>query len=134
MTPDIATPAHQFVKAIDVRPYRWGVWCTIGDRPTPFVNVIESCRWSEDGRKIWWMLGTHNTQLAAPEEMVELVPIPRGEWESEGASEEAYQRFLKERPILAVTRMDAGAGCEVVAEETSATRPTTMPDATGRLP
>ncbi len=61
------------VRAIDIKPYRYGVWCTIEDNPKPFVNEIVNRRWSEDGQHIWFMLDTHNFMKATPEEEVAVV-------------------------------------------------------------
>lgn len=63
------------IKAIDVIPHHWAVWCTVGDRPKPFSNEICSRRWSEDGEYIWFLLDTHNFLKAAPDEELELVPV-----------------------------------------------------------
>lgn len=68
-------PAMVKVRAIDVLPYRFGIWCTVGGWPQPFANEIVGSRWSEDGKKIWFMLETHNFQEADPDELMELVPI-----------------------------------------------------------
>lgn len=61
------------VRARDVLPYHWGIWCRVGDDPKPFVNTIEGVSWSEDGQHLWFMLGTHNFYKADPDEEVELV-------------------------------------------------------------
>ena len=66
------------VKAIDVIPYRWSLWCTVGDCPDPFANEIVRRRWSEDGQHIWFMLESHNFLKAAPDDELELVPIRKG--------------------------------------------------------
>lgn len=54
----MTTPATKQVRAIDVRPYQWAIWCTVGRDTRPFANAIESRRWSEDGQTIWFLLGT----------------------------------------------------------------------------
>ena len=68
-------PKIERVRAIDVRPYHWGIWCTVGGQPNPFTNPIVSARRSEDGKKLWFMLESHNFQDAAPEEILDLVPL-----------------------------------------------------------
>lgn len=67
-------PEMKKVRARDVVPYEWAVYCTMGDDPKPFANAIELVKWSEDGQHLWFLLGTHNTYKAAPDEEVELVP------------------------------------------------------------
>lgn len=65
-------------RAVDVTPHLHGIYCTVGDSK-PFVNEIVLRRWSEDGKKIWFMLNTHNFDCARPEEemdVVEIVPDP----------------------------------------------------------
>ena len=64
------------LKALDVKPHHFALWCRIEDGE-PFENEIVSRRWSDDGQKITFMLGTHNFFFASPDEEVELVPIPR---------------------------------------------------------
>ena len=73
--PTPVEPTLQKVKAIDVKPYRWAVWCTIEGNPKPFANDIVSRRWSEDGAHIWFMLDTHNFLNAQFDEVLELVPL-----------------------------------------------------------
>lgn len=74
---DVGLPPEQTkVRAIDVKPHHWGVWCTVGDRPEPFVNEIVTRKWSEDGSKILFMLDTHNFMSADPEEVLDLVEMP----------------------------------------------------------
>lgn len=54
-----SVPAMQKVRAIDVRPYQWALWCTVAGIPQPFANEIEHRQWIEDGQSIWFGLGTH---------------------------------------------------------------------------
>lgn len=96
-------PETKRIKARDVRPYHWGIWCTVGDDPKPFVNSIEGRSWSDDGSKIWFMLGTHNFHCAAPDEELDLVAVEASwpmisdtEWEREQV------RFFAERPVPTV--------------------------------
>lgn len=70
---DTEEPQFQLVKARDVIPYHWALWCTVGDSK-PFANVIVMARWSEDGKRIVFMLDTHNFDQADPDEELELVP------------------------------------------------------------
>jgi hypothetical protein len=62
------------IRATDVRPYRWALWCSV-DGGEPFANPIEGRRWSEDGQHIWFMLDTHNFYKAAPDDEIELIPV-----------------------------------------------------------
>ena len=87
------TPEMKSERAIDARPYQWAVWCRVGGAPKPFANVIESRSWSEDGRHIWFLLGTHNFMKARPDEELELVPTPHHEHDRDDTAE-----FLAKRP------------------------------------
>lgn len=60
------------MKAIDIQPHRWAVWCAVEDGK-PFANEIVTRSWSEDGERIWFMLETHNTLKALPDELVDVV-------------------------------------------------------------
>lgn len=71
--PDIEAPERVKVRAIDVKPYRWALWCSIEGGP-PFENEICLRRWSDDGQGIWFMLESHNFLYAEPNEILELVP------------------------------------------------------------
>lgn len=63
------------MKARDVVPFGFGVWCTVGGRKEPFVNTIVSNKWSEDGKSLWWMLESHNFHNPGPDEMVQVVRL-----------------------------------------------------------
>lgn len=62
------------LRALDVIPYRFGMWCTIAGS-MPFVNPIVHRSWSEDGECIWLMLDSHNFQQAKPDAMLKVVPL-----------------------------------------------------------
>lgn len=62
----------QKVKALDVVPFRWALWCRIGDGE-PFANPIVSAKWLEDGR-IGFMLDSHNFLIVEPDAELELIP------------------------------------------------------------
>jgi hypothetical protein len=62
------------VKAINIRPYFYDLACMMGDRG--FLNTLCCRRWAEDRSKIWWLLDSHNTFSAKPDEMVLVVPNP----------------------------------------------------------
>lgn len=68
-----AKPETELVRAIDVKPNHWSLWCTVGGSE-PFANEIVSRKWSDDGEKIVFMLESHNFLFALPEEELELVP------------------------------------------------------------
>ena len=68
-------PEQKLVRAIDVKPHRWAIWCTVEGDPKPFANEIELRSWSEDGKRIVFMLGTHNFLSAEPEDLILLVPL-----------------------------------------------------------
>ncbi len=75
---------EQRIKAIDLIPHRWGIWCTIpddsqpGGKSKPFVNEICSRKWSDDGESIWFMLESHNFLNKKPDEEIEVVPYVSG--------------------------------------------------------
>jgi hypothetical protein len=89
-------PKTERVRAIDVKPYEWGIWCTVGGHSEPFVNAIEGRRWSEDGARIWFTLSTLNFQDAAPDEEMDLVPMPPSRF----APFDSQEAFLAKRPPL----------------------------------
>lgn len=69
-----AEPEQVELRAIDIIPYRFGIWCTI-EKGEPFVNPIVLRNWSEDGEHIWFMLDSHNFYKAEPDAVVKVVPI-----------------------------------------------------------
>jgi len=112
------TPAMQKVHAIDVRPYRWGIWCRVGDNPKPFTNAIESRRWSDDGQTIWFMLGTHNFHNARPDEELTLVPMEESRYVDYSREEAEHAQFLAERPTHAAKCAACGGSGMVPASTT----------------
>lgn len=79
MNTETEPPEVVTLKARDIKPYHYGVWCIVGDPDTgnkskPFSNTICSIKWSEDGEHLWFMLDTHNTMKVAPDEEIEVVP------------------------------------------------------------
>ena len=70
MTQD--SPKLITMKAIDVRPWQYAVWSSIGDEE-PFSNTIVHRKWSEDGARIWWMLDSHNFIAYTPDDMVKVI-------------------------------------------------------------
>jgi hypothetical protein len=113
-----ATPAGQKVRAIDVRPYQWAIWCTVADhfgpdgKLKPFANEIEGRKWSDDGQSIWFMLGTHNFYNAKPDDVLELVPI---EPKSPKVTDEEQADFVRSRPVPMIKCPTCGGGGKVVA-------------------
>lgn len=93
------------LKAIDVRPYKYSIWCTIADSES-FVNEIVYRKWSEDGEYIWWMLDTHNFAKHKPDEMVEVIELEDKYLPSD--FEEEPQNFLSKRPKPTVVCQHCG--------------------------
>lgn len=92
-------PVLQRVKARDVVPYEWAVWCTVEGRPRPFANTIEHVKWTEDGQRLSFMLGTHNFYSAAPDDELELVPCtPFGSSELQASVREEHAHTIANRP------------------------------------
>lgn len=89
----MSDPEFRSVRAIDVVPYHWGIWCTVQGDPNPFVNHIVGATWSDDGKHIWWMLESHNFQKAEPDEMVELVPIEPSEFFRQSGMKATAERW-----------------------------------------
>ena len=104
-------PETKKVRAIDVRPYEWGVWCTVGDDKRPFVNRIEHRAWSDDGLSIWFGLETHNSKNAEPDEEIDLVPLVRPEF----APKDDQDAFLAKRPVPTVECATCGGKGRVPA-------------------
>lgn len=73
------------VRAIDVKPNHYGIWCSIAGRK-PFINPIVLRRWSEDGQQISFMLDSHNFQFCKWDEMMDVVP---------------YEMYPKNKKLLA---------------------------------
>jgi hypothetical protein len=91
-------PALVKKRAIDVLPYVNAIWCTVAGSK-PFANTIESRSWSEDGSKIWFMLGTHNFYDAAPDAEIEVVEVKcSAAAESLARWHEEDARKMAERP------------------------------------
>jgi len=88
------------VKAIDVVPYLYGVWCTVGGGE-PFVNGIDYVSWMEDG-KIGFGLDTHNFMDAEPDAMIDVVEIEfePGSWRAENR-----ERHKKEHAAFVAKRL-----------------------------
>ena len=75
LTEQDAPPPLVTMKAIDVRPYLYAVWCTVGDDPKPFANDLVHRKWSDDGEFIWWMLDSFNFVKHKPDDLVQVVQI-----------------------------------------------------------
>lgn len=71
------------ILARDVKPYHYGIWCTIAGNPKPFVIQFVSVKWSEDGKHLWFMLDSHNFHKAKPNEELSLVPMEPGKYAAE---------------------------------------------------
>ena len=67
-------PPTVTIKARDVKPYHFGMWCTVGGG-RPLVNEIVVVCWTDDGKRIKFMLGSHNFWFGDPDEVLDLVPI-----------------------------------------------------------
>lgn len=87
-------PKTQKIKAIEVQPYFWGQWCTV-DGSEPFVNTIVVKSWSRDGKKISFMLDSHNFMSVHPDEEMELVPLKPS---TPPHFQESVQAFIEKRP------------------------------------
>jgi hypothetical protein len=68
------------VRAIDIKPNHYGIYCSIAsiEGGKPFVNPIVLRRWCEDGQRISFMLDSHNFDIYAWDEMVNVVPYTIG--------------------------------------------------------
>lgn len=67
-------PVTEKVRARDVKPYHYGIWCTVGGGQ-PFNNVICGVRWSDDGARLWFNLESYNSYDVDPDEEIELIPL-----------------------------------------------------------
>ena len=80
------TPEMVKIRAIDVKPYHYFLWCRIGNGE-PFANEIVYRKWSDDGKRIVFGLETHNYYFAEPDEMMELIPVKLGTRSAETMAE-----------------------------------------------
>lgn len=93
-------PTPVRLKAIDIVPYRYGVWCAVEDGE-PFANEVVVRSWAEDGEHIWFMLETHNTLKARADEEIEVVELPPDKYvtpERRAEREERDRRRMAMRP------------------------------------
>ena len=71
-------PESVVVKARDIKPYHYGVWCVTkdgaGNESKPFCNTIVHIRWSDDGKYLWFGLESLNTIKTDPDKELEVVP------------------------------------------------------------
>jgi hypothetical protein len=83
--------------AIQVRPYRYAVPCTVAGMPC--LNTVVHRRWRDDGR-ISVMLDTHNFDVWAPDEIVRVVPqaAPYRSAESWAKLDAEAEAFEAKRP------------------------------------
>lgn len=68
------SPKLEKVKAIDVKPYHFALWCSIEDG-RPFANEICFRKWADDGEKIVFMLESHNFYSADPDAEMEVIAL-----------------------------------------------------------
>lgn len=66
------TPEFVRVRARDVKPYLYAVWCSI-EGGEPFSNPICHIEQSEDGSKLYFLLDTHNCVRYDADAELELV-------------------------------------------------------------
>lgn len=97
----MSDPHFEKVRAIDVVPYRWALWCSVGEERQPFANQICHVAWSSDGESVVFGLDSHNAFCAAPEDVLELVP--QHGWEPDDVAER-HAKFLASRPMKQVPR------------------------------
>jgi hypothetical protein len=93
-------PEQVELRALDIVPYEAAIWCTVGGGK-PFANTIEHRSWLDDGQHIWFLLGTHNTYKAAPDDMVRVVLKPRRDYmgaKKPGDPLYDNEAFLAKRP------------------------------------
>ena len=90
-------------KALDVLPNYNGIWCSIADGDL-FVNTIVSRRWSKDGRKITFMLDTHNFYFSSWDEEIQVVEItPDVSENTKKMWAESDDRTMGPRPVCCKT-------------------------------
>ncbi len=92
------------IKAIDITPYFYSMPCELpGDQF--ILNEMCCRRWSDNGDKIWWLLDTHNTFSAKPNDLVEVVPTDYHSagnlerWEAEDAERMAKRPKTKDPSV-----------------------------------
>lgn len=87
------------IRAIEIQPYKHAILCTIGDDPRVIANDFVTKRWSEDGKRISFMLDTHNFDSFEPDELVEVVETLRA---CPAYKDLSAEEFLALRPITEV--------------------------------
>lgn len=87
------------MKAIDVKPNHWAIWCVHDEGGEPFVNPIGPRKWTDDGERICFMLDSFNFLKAAPDEELEVVPYLEGDEDSRRRSDERDAETMKNRPL-----------------------------------
>ena len=90
-------PSEVEIRACDVLPYHWALWCTVCEHNggRPFANEIVARRWSDDGKRIWFMLDTHNFFDADPDELLSLVPEQKAHGKESAESAARFTNGLK---------------------------------------
>lgn len=63
-------------RALDVTPHNHALWCSVGGDSEPFANAIDSRQWSQDGARIIFLLDTHNSFSAKPDELIDVIEAP----------------------------------------------------------
>lgn len=102
------------MRAIDIKPNRWALLCTFRGSDRVIENPIGPRRWSEDGESIWFMLDSHNTFNARPDELVSVVPhlgyaSPEALAQSDARDEEVMGRRTSMCPCCGSHPVQIGA-------------------------
>lgn len=82
-------PSFTTVRARDIKPHLWALWCSVEGYAKPFANDIEAIRWSEDKEHLWLLLGTHNAYKVRPDDELHLVKRER----STSVSDELWAKW-----------------------------------------
>ena len=88
---DNATPTIVKKRAIDVAPYHHSIWCSVGGSEL-FANEIVSRKWTDDEKRIVFMLDSFNFVFAEPDEMMDVVESKPSSWMSDELLAEQVKR------------------------------------------
>ena len=78
---DEATPTIVKKRAIDVTPCHHSIWCSVAGSRL-FANEIVSRKWTDDEKRIVFMLDSFNFMFAEPDELMDVVETAPSPWMS----------------------------------------------------
>lgn len=108
----MAEADHEFVKvkAIDILPNHYALWCSVGG--DPFPNDIGERQWSDDGEFIYFILESLNTLRLRPDQEASLIKLNPSD-EVKVREEGRQAAFVASRPkkVERCQTITSGAVC-----------------------